>query len=125
MFHNNKFFPLKIGILKNSNVSALELLQAQWQRQPHVANHFHNENCVSFFSFLSLTSQYKALIAHVSDFLALTFGLNYSHSADVQCRIRTQYKEGSYNISQLQDFSSRHYKTETKKMTTSSFQPNG
>ena len=32
-------------------------------------------------------------------------------------------KEGYYNISQLQDFSSRHYKTE--KMTTNSFQPNG
>ena len=34
-------------------------------------------------------------------------------------------KEGYYNISQLQDFSSRHYKTKTKKMTTNSFQPNG
>ena len=79
------------NLKKPSNVSAPELLQAQWQRAPHhVAKHFHNENCVPFFSFLSLTSQYKALIAHVSDFLALTFGLNYSHSADVQCRIRAQ-----------------------------------
>ena len=30
-------------------------------------------------------------------------------------------KEGYYNISQLQDFSSRHYKTKTEKMTTNSF----
>ena len=102
MFHNkkvltiqNKTIPIrKSYFVKTSNVSAPELTQAPWQG-PHVAEKYSKSIFIKriallLFSFLSLTSQYKALITHVRDFLALTFGLNYSHSADVQCRIRAQ-----------------------------------